>query len=123
MNREKSMVAQCVPLIMQGLTNEELHEQTGISKNYAGQIRSVIDAMEIPPAPIKCAHCGALIQADSRFCSCCGVKILSREEELAERLEKCLNSASLLPSAAKDSFVKTVNEALAYFREKGDKQV
>jgi DNA-directed RNA polymerase subunit RPC12/RpoP len=120
--REETLVQKAIPLILSGLTNKEVHEQIGISENYAGQIRSVLEFQNKliqPKPPIVCPKCGKFIQADSKFCQYCGARILTREEELAERLEKCLNSASLLPSSAKDSFVKTVNEALAYFRERG----
>ena len=122
MKEEKTLAQRAIPLILSGLTNKEVHEQIGISENYAGQIRAVLEYQNKngqTAAPIMCAHCGALIQADSRFCPYCGARILTREQELAERLEKCLNSASLLPENARDAFVKTVNDVLTYFKEKG----
>ena len=120
--REETLVQKAIPLILSGLTNKEVHEQIGISENYAGQIRSVLEFQNKliqPKPPIVCPKCGNFIQADSKFCQYCGARILTREEELTERLSKCLNSASLLPENARDAFVKTVNEVLTYFKEKG----
>lgn len=122
MKEEKTLAQRAIPLILSGLTNKEVHEQIGISENYAGQIRAVLEYQNKngqTAAPIMCKKCGTLIPSYSRFCPYCGARILSREEELTERLSKCLNSASLLPENARDAFVKTVNDVLTYFKEKG----
>ena len=119
--KRESLVERAVPLILQGMTNAQVCDQIGISRDYIGTIRATLKSQGAFDAPVykPCTKCAKTIPSDSRFCPYCGSRILTREQELAERLEKCLNSASLLPSSAKDSFVKTVNEALAYFRERG----
>ena len=120
MNQKACAVDECVPLIADGLSDQEIHKRTGASLGYISQIRAVVERIRPTGEPrMTCPKCGANIPEGSRFCCKCGAKILTREEEIAERLEKCLSSAALLPNSAKDAFVHTVNEALKYFRERG----
>lgn len=119
--KRESLVKRAATLILQGMTNAQVCEQIGISRDCIGKIRATLEAQDAFDTPVykPCTKCAKTISSDSRFCPYCGSRILSREEELTERLSKCLNSASLLPENARDAFVKTVNDVLTYFKEKG----
>ena len=119
--KRESLVERAVPLILQGMTNAQVCDQIGISRDYIGTIRATLKSQGAFDAPVykPCTKCAKIIPSDSRFCPYCGSRILSREEELTERLSNCLNSTSLLPENAGDAFVKTVNDVLTYFKEKG----
>lgn len=68
-----------------------------------------------------CPKCHTELPPNAKFCFNCGVRILTRAEEIAEHLSALKSCFSALPASQRDKFILSLNEAIQYLRERTPK--